>query len=90
MAPQPRAGEQPGACLCWLAFWKIPAWFIPKASLSWPQTTPRDAERESMGVISGGPGIGTGHLAEAQERRWSGRGAAILQHPGAALEAGRT
>lgn len=32
MAPQPRAGEQPGACLCWLAFWKIPTWFIPKAS----------------------------------------------------------
>lgn len=58
--------------------------------LSWPQHTPRDAESESMRVISGGPGIGTGHLAEAQKRRWSGREASILQHPGAALKAGRT
>lgn len=61
MAPQSRAGEQPGAGLCWPAFWKIPTWFIPKASpclglnphLEMLSVSPRGSSQGDPGSVPG-------------------------------------
>ena len=75
--------------VCRPAFWKVPTWFIPKASLCLGLNPHLEMLSVSpWGSSQGDPGSVPGPWQTHRKYRWSGRGASPLQLPGAALEAG--